>query len=176
MGKGAINDPTTVWPDIIRRMRRDGHQIGSHTWSHQKLTEISETQFRRQMLYNEVALADLLGDFPTYMRPPHSMSNGVTDAWLGELGYHVAYFDLNTLGYEKDDAELIQGSKDIWDRRVETLDPVTESVLHIEHDPLFQTVYNLTEYTLESLVRNGFRAVTIGECLGDPEENWYRSL
>jgi peptidoglycan/xylan/chitin deacetylase (PgdA/CDA1 family) len=176
MGKGAINDPSTPWPALIRRMLTDGHQIASHTWSHQKLTEISELQFRRQIHFNEIALADLLGFFPTYMRPPHSMSNATTDAWLAELGYHIAYFDLNTRGYENDDPNLIQTSKDIWDTRVENLNPVTGSVLQIEHDPLYQPVYNLTEYVLDSLFRNEFKSVTIGECLGDPPENWYRNV
>lgn len=174
LGKGAINDASTPWPDLIRRMDATGHQIASHTWSHQKLTQISEAQFRRQMLYNEVALADLLGRFPTYMRPPHSLSSPTTDAWLGELGYHVIYFDLNTRGYELDSPDLIQGAKDIWDARVE--DPETKSVLGIEHDPVFQSVYNLTAYMLDSLQRNGLRAVTVGECLGDAPENWYREV
>ncbi|KAG9251643.1 putative chitin deacetylase [Emericellopsis atlantica] len=176
MGKGAMNDPSTPWPALIRRMIDEGHQIGSHTWSHQKLTEITAAQFQNQMIFNEIALADLLGYFPTYMRPPHSMSDATTDAWLADLGYHVTYFDLNTLGYENDDATLIQNSKDIWDRRVEPLDPASASVLHIEHDPLYQTVHNLTEYVLQSLVRNDFRSVPVGECLGDPRENWYRKV
>lgn len=176
MGKGAINDPDTPWPALIRRMAAEGHQIGSHTWSHQKLTEISVAQFQKQIIFNEIALADLLGYFPTYIRPPHSMSNATTDRWLADLGYHVTYFDLNTLGYENDDPNLIQNSKNIWDNRVESLDPLSNSVLQIEHDPLYQSVYNLTEYTLKSLFRNNFKSVTVGECLGDPKENWYRKI
>lgn len=183
MGKGAINDPLTTWPATIRRMFSSGHQIASHTWSHQKLTELTETQFRRQILYNEIALADLLeGRFPTYMRPPHSMSDAITDAWLSELGYHVTYFDLNTRGYENDNAESIERSVEIWDGRwaLETgdgsLGSGRGSVLQIEHDPLFYAVYNLTGHILESTRGSGFRFVPVGECLGDPQENWYRTV
>lgn len=128
------------------------------------------------MLYNEIAIADLLGYFPTYMRPPHSMSNDQTDGWLADLGYHITYFDLNTRGYENDDANLIQKSKDIWDERFNGLDPATSSVLQIEHDNVYQGVYNLTEHVLKSIQGSGFKTVTVGECLGDPKENWYRSL
>lgn len=110
------------------------------------------------------------------MRPPHSLSDATTDGWLAELGYHVTYFDLNTRGYENDDAALIQKSRDIWDERVEDLDPRSSSVLQIEHDPVFHSVYSLTTHMLESLFRNGFKAVTVGECLGDPKENWYRKV
>ncbi|CCF38246.1 chitin binding protein, partial [Colletotrichum higginsianum] len=67
-------------------------------------------------------------------------------------------------------------SKDIWDSKVEGKSPANNKWLHIEHDPVYQTVYNLTDHMLESLFRNGFRSVTVGDCLNDPKENWYRSV
>lgn len=155
-------------------MVRDGHQIASHTWTHQRLTTLSKQKFRNQVLFNEIALADILGFFPTYLRPPYSASNDTTDAWLGELGYHVTYFNLDTEGYLHDEPGLIQESKDIWDDAVEGQEPVDTKWLGIKHDTVFQSVKNLTEHMLDSLFRNGFKSVTVGECLGDPKENWYR--
>ncbi|KAH6894715.1 hypothetical protein B0T10DRAFT_258913 [Thelonectria olida] len=176
LGKGAINDPTTPWPALIKRMVNEGHQIASHTWSHQRLTTLSKAKFWNQMIFNEIAFADLLGYFPTYMRPPYSASNTTTDAWLGELGYHITYFNLDTEGYLHDSASTIQTSKDIWDAAVEGKDPTTTKWLEIEHDPVYQSVHNLTEHMLKSLKANGFNSVTVGECLGDAKANWYRSV
>ncbi|KAL2677308.1 hypothetical protein Neosp_011077 [[Neocosmospora] mangrovei] len=176
LGKGAINDPDTAWPALIRRMIRDGHQVASHTWSHQRLTTLSRSKFWNQMIYNEIAIADILGYFPTYMRPPYSASNEDTDAWLDELGYHITYFNLDTEGYLHDSPNMIDASKAIWDNTVEGKDPDTNRWLHIDHDPVYQTVYNLTEHMLQSIQSNGFRAVTVGECLQDPKDNWYRKL
>ncbi|WZH45937.1 Bifunctional xylanase deacetylase [Fusarium acuminatum] len=174
LGKGAINDAATPWPGLIRRMIKDGHQIASHTWSHQRLTTLSRAKFWNQMIFNEIAFADILGYFPTYMRPPYSASNATTDAWLGELGYHVTYFNLDTEGYLHDSPNTISTSKAIWDSTVEGRSPSSNTWLHIEHDPVYQSVYNLTEYMLKSLTRNKFSAVTVGECLQDPKANWYR--
>ena len=157
-------------------MVRDGHQVASHTWSHQRLTEINDDNLRRQIVYNEIALADILGMFPTYMRPPYSASNAKVDKALGELGYHVAYFNLDTEGYLHNDPSEIQQSKDIWDHNVQSRDPKSTKWLQIEHDPVYQSVYNLTEYMLKSLFANDFRPVTVGECLKDPRENWYRHV
>ncbi|KAK1726336.1 polysaccharide deacetylase [Colletotrichum acutatum] len=176
LGKGKINDPTTNWPALIRRMIAEGHQIASHTWSHQRLTTISAEKFRNQMIYNEIAFADLLGYFPTYMRPPYSACDATCEGYLNDLGYHITYFNLDTEGYLHDSADLIQDSKDIWDENVEGKDVATTKWLQIEHDPVYQSVYNLTDHMLESLFRNGFKSVTVGECLDDPQENWYRSV
>ncbi|KAG5743918.1 hypothetical protein H9Q70_013376 [Fusarium xylarioides] len=176
LGKGAIDDPDTPWPGLIRRMVRDGHQIASHTWSHQRLTTLSRSKFWNQMIYNEIAFADILGYFPTYMRPPYSASNTTTDAWLNELGYHITYFNLDTEGYLHDSPNMISTSKQIWDNTVEGRSPATNKWLHIEHDPVYQTVYNLTEYMLRSIRRNNFTAVTVGQCLQDAPSNWYRTV
>ncbi|KAJ3483374.1 hypothetical protein NLG97_g7321 [Lecanicillium saksenae] len=176
LGKGTINDPAHSWGRLIKRMTASGHQIASHTWSHQRLTTLSRKHFLDQIHFNEVALADLLGFFPTYLRPPYSASNDMTDRWLGELGYHVTYFNLDTEGYLHDSPDMIQESKDIWDDAVEKQDPKNTKWLQIEHDTVFQSVYNFTEYALQSLFRNGFRSVTVGECLKDAPENWYRKV
>jgi len=56
-----------------------------------------------------------------------------------------------------------------------TSDPEQDAFLQIEHDIHQQVVYNLTDYILTSLFSNGYRAVTVGECLGDPVANWYRN-
>lgn len=110
-----------------------------------------------------------------FSRPPYSICPAACQSQLAQLGYHVIYFDLDTEGYLHDDAGQIQTSKDIWDEAVEGADPCRASYLQIEHDIHAQTVYNLTDHVLASLFRNGFRSVTVGECLGDPPENWYRA-
>lgn len=155
-------------------MKADGHQIASHTWSHQRLPTLGKTLLRQQIIYNEIALADILGFFPTYMRPPYSASNEDVDRWLGELGYHVTYFDLDTQGYLHDSEDEIETCKNIVDKAFGSRDAETESYLHIEHDTVYETVSTLVSYTIDTLYHAGFTAVTVGECLDDPEENWYR--
>lgn len=156
-------------------MHAEGHQIGSHTWSHQNASQLTTTQFSNQMIWNEIALNSILGFFPTYMRPPYSICEESCQSILTSLGYHTIYFDLDTEGYLHDDEAQIQTSKDIWDDAIDGSDPSEDSFLQIEHDIHYQTVYNLTDYILTSLLENGYRAVTVGECLGDPAENWYRN-
>ena len=53
-------------------MHAEGHQIGSHTWSHENASALTNNQFTNQMVWNEIAFNSILGFFPTYMRsvPP----------------------------------------------------------------------------------------------------------
>lgn len=88
-GKGQIENAGTGYPAIIQRMIADGHQVGSHTWSHQDLATLTATQRHDQIVWNEMALVDILGFFPTYLRPPYTDWNQAALNDLLALGYHV---------------------------------------------------------------------------------------
>jgi peptidoglycan/xylan/chitin deacetylase (PgdA/CDA1 family) len=44
------------------------------------------------MWKNEMALRNILGFFPTYMRPPYSACSAGCEEDMKELGYHITYF------------------------------------------------------------------------------------
>lgn len=175
-GKGSIDDPDLPWGDLIRRMQRSGHQIASHTWTHQDLSKITHEQRMEQILKNEMALRNVLGAFPTYMRPPYSscLPESGCLADLGELGYHIVLYDIDTSDYSHDSPGAIQVSKDIFNDALAPWKASEKSWMIIAHDVHEQTVHNLTEHMLREIEDHGYRAVTVGQCLNDPEEFWYR--
>jgi hypothetical protein len=95
LGKGAIDQK---WTAVIKRMIAEGHQVASHTWSHQDLSVITEQQRYDQMVKNEMAFRNIIGKYPTYMRPPYSSCNAACQGVMKALGYVVSYFDLDTDG------------------------------------------------------------------------------
>jgi hypothetical protein len=121
-----------------------------------------------------MAFRNVIGMIPTYMRPPYSECSQACSDRLAAMGYHVTYFDLDTQGYLNDSPMLIQNSKDIWMNTINSVDPASSKFLEIEHDIHSQTVYNLTEFMLQTMQAGFGTSVTVGECLNDPPENWYR--
>ncbi|TDZ21906.1 Chitin deacetylase [Colletotrichum orbiculare MAFF 240422] len=173
--KGEIDDASLPWVNIIKRMYNEGHQIASHTWSHADLCKITSAQRRDEMYKLEMALRNIIGVFPTYMRPPYSSCTaecGCEDD-MAALGYSVIYFDLDTADYLHDSPTEIQQSKTIVDQAVAAKPAQSDNFLVIGHDIHQQTVYNLTEYMLQKF--QGKNMVTLGDCLGDPKGNWYRA-
>ncbi|KAL5114416.1 hypothetical protein ACEQ8H_007671 [Pleosporales sp. CAS-2024a] len=175
--KGEI-DITPEFVSDIKRMDAEGHQIASHTWTHLDLSAISQIDRKNQMWKNEMALRNIVGKIPTYMRPPYSSCTGQCETDMADLGYHVIYFDVDTDDYEQDSPTLIQNSKN-WFLGNITANGATAAGgatwLDIQHDIHDQTANNLTEYMLQTITRLGYRSVTVGECLGDPVANWYRT-
>lgn len=172
---------------MLRRMHAAGHQIASHTWGHQSLgsgaavqgqDELTPQQRLDQMYNNEIALNNVLGFFPTYMRPPYSdcdAESGCQNA-MSDLGYHIVYFDFDTEGYLNSEPNRIELSEAIFDSQVDTRSPASGSWLNIEHDIHEPVAHQLTEYIVRGALERGWKLVTVGECLGDPQENWYRTV
>jgi hypothetical protein len=147
------------------------------------------------MYKNEMALRNIIGVFPTYMRPPYSSCTAACgcEADLQELGYHITYFvilvtslavyimlispskDLDTQDYLNDSPTLIQNSKNIFDAALQGKSVYTADFLVIAHDIHNQTSNVLVEYMLKGILAKGYNPVTVGDCLGDPKANWYRT-
>ncbi|KAJ9158159.1 Glycoside hydrolase/deacetylase [Coniochaeta hoffmannii] len=175
-GRGRVDDPARPWPDMLRRMRAAGHQIGSHGWRHIDVSRASpEARFEEVVRLEEALAAVLGGVWPTYFRPPFaSCDTAGCLADLGELGYHVVNFDVDTKDYEHDSPDGIGMSMDgfaagVWGS------PEDSAYMVLAHDVYAQTTEALVPFMLDTLAERGFRMVTVGECLGDPAENWYRS-
>lgn len=173
LGKGSI-DVTAPYPDLIRRMINEGHQVASHTFSHYNLDDLTTTQRNDQLVKNERVIANILGFYPTYLRPPYSGCQTSTGCQtdVSALGYHRVYFDFDTDDYLNDSPTLIQRSKDMIDLNLKKLVD-GKDILSIQHDINRQGA-NLTDYYFKLIVSKGWKGVTVGECLQDDPVNWYR--
>jgi peptidoglycan/xylan/chitin deacetylase (PgdA/CDA1 family) len=160
-------------------MDAEGHQVASHTWTHLDLSAITETERKDQMYKLEMAVRNILGKFPTYMRPPYSSCTAASgcEKTMADLGYHVTYFDVDTDDYNQLSFTKIQNSKNWFKGNITAggAQAATSDWLSIAHDIHETTAYSLVEYMLQTLTSAGYKAVTVGECLGDPVANWYRS-
>lgn len=79
------------------------------------------------------------------------------------------------LDFDSNSPELIQNSKDLFVASMKNTTNSQVMYITLNHDIRLQTAYNLTDFMLNYLVTNDFpKSVTVGECLDDPVENWYR--
>ncbi len=48
-------------PDLVRRIAAEGHEVGSHTWSHRKISRLTPAQFREELRSSKAILEDVSG-------------------------------------------------------------------------------------------------------------------
>ncbi|KAI1134893.1 carbohydrate esterase family 4 protein [Hypoxylon sp. FL0543] len=170
-----INDESTDWPEVIFEMYARGHQLASHTWTHKHLEQIGHRGVFEEMVYNELASYDTFGRVPTYMRPPYGVwRDKEVNEDIDVLGYHIIMYNIDTKDYMHNDRDAIQASVDIFN------DAVSEggngSYIVLMHDIHKWTALKLLPAVLETIEQRGYKAVTVGECLNDEPDNWYRRV
>lgn len=177
---GSVDDPETPWPALLRRMHAEGHQIGSHTWDHADLSVASEHLRDQEIVFNEMAIRNVLGLIPAYLRPPYAScthESGCLDD-LRTRGYHIINYDIDTIDYNHDDPSAIQWSKDHFADELSRSgynQPGSQAGhIVLSHDTKHETAASLIGFMLSTLRDLGYRGATVAECLGDPRENWYR--
>ncbi|CAG7962524.1 unnamed protein product [Penicillium nalgiovense] len=187
-------------PDVVQRTLAEGHQLGSHTfvdtthwpilsslpqpspvqaptytnqitrWNHPSLDTLPYEEIVQQMTLLEETFMGILGFFPTYMRPPFLRHTPVVLGAMADLGYHVIGASVDTKDYENDNPDTNWVSFEKFLREVDA-----GGTIVLAHDSHQHTVEILVDNMLADVERRGLSPVTVGECLGDPSEYWYRT-
>ncbi|KAJ5549831.1 hypothetical protein N7461_004529, partial [Penicillium sp. DV-2018c] len=163
--KGSIE----TFSELVQRASNEGHQLGSHTYNHASLDTLSYEEILHEMTALEEAFTNILGCFPTYMRLPFLRHSPVVLAAMADLRYHVIGASVDTKDYEHDDPVSNWISFEKFKAEVEAGGSIV-----LAHDAHRYTVELLVGNMLEEVKRRGLIPVTVGECLGDSVENWYR--
>jgi cellulose synthase/poly-beta-1,6-N-acetylglucosamine synthase-like glycosyltransferase/peptidoglycan/xylan/chitin deacetylase (PgdA/CDA1 family)/spore germination protein YaaH len=58
---------------LMKRVVREGHEIGNHTWTHPDISEISNRQLDLELKLTERLFESKLGIQPLYFRPPYDI-------------------------------------------------------------------------------------------------------
>jgi peptidoglycan/xylan/chitin deacetylase (PgdA/CDA1 family) len=65
-----IGERVREHPDLVKRIVAEGHEVGSHTLTHPRLTEIEEDEVRAEIQGGQDAVEEILGSAPRLFRAP----------------------------------------------------------------------------------------------------------
>jgi len=68
------------WPEITRRLVRDGFEIGNHTFTHANLAALPDWEASAQIGATESAIAGVAGFRPRLVRPPYASTTSAVSA------------------------------------------------------------------------------------------------
>lgn len=92
-------------PDAVRRMVGEGHEVGSHGWSHRSLWLCGPRRTAEEIDRAHATLAELAGREPRYFRPPWGMVNAAMFAALRRRGERCVFWSIQPEGLRAVGAE-----------------------------------------------------------------------
>ena len=92
-----VGDNIRKYPEIAEAVRRDGHSIGSHTFSHLQGLKTATGLFLEDVAKGAAAA----GDTPLF-RPPHGLLKPAQWRRLKRQGYRIVFFDVVSRDYDSE--------------------------------------------------------------------------
>lgn len=83
---------------IIERIAAEGHQIGNHSYSHARLTQLGAAQIEQEIKQTEALIGSLDKGIKLF-RPPFGFHNALVDRTVGALGYKLVLWNVSSLDW-----------------------------------------------------------------------------
>lgn len=141
---------------ILRRMVAAGHEIGNHSWSHPRLSTLSDAALLAEIDQTGSAVADAVGRVPVLIRPPYGDITPTQYRLLREARH------LRTVMWSVDPEDWRRPSPEQYSRRISG--QVHNGAIVLSHDIIASTIEAMP-VTLDSLIERGFAFVTLSELL-----------
>lgn len=115
-------------PDLVKRMVKDGHTIGNHSYGHPNMARLSANEMNEEWQKFDDALRDLTGVKRTYYaRPPEGIFNEEVLRVGNEAGYRHMFWSIAFKDWLKDER---RGADYAYNALMEQLHPGAVILMH----------------------------------------------
>lgn len=95
-------------PRIVRRMRMEGHAIGSHGYYHRVITAEPKAQLRDELERADRAIYRASGVRPVLYRPPEGRVAPTELAWIQQWGHPIVMWTIDSQDWKAQSAAMIE--------------------------------------------------------------------
>ena len=75
------------YPEIVKKIHEGGHLIGTHSYEHVNLSNLTDAAAIEQVDKTNAAIHEIIGEFPEYIRPPFG-------CWKPNLDYETTMIEV----------------------------------------------------------------------------------
>ncbi|MER7057792.1 polysaccharide deacetylase family protein [Streptomyces sp. NPDC000351] len=155
LGKRHID----TYPELVRRMADEGHEVANHTWTHKILTDAEPDEIREELERPNKEIERLTGKRPTLMRPPQGRTDDTVNEISRELGLAEVLWSVTAKDYKTNDSDLIT------ERVLEQSSRDGIILLHDIYDGTVPAVPGI----IDALKKRGYVFVTVPQLLAPGE-------
>ncbi|CAA9237940.1 MAG: Peptidoglycan N-acetylglucosamine deacetylase [uncultured Chthoniobacterales bacterium] len=152
----VIGQNAVEYPDIMKRIVREGHELANHSWSHPNLGKMGDDGVRTQLQKTDEAIEAAAGKRTTLMRPPYGSITPRQKQWMYEtFGYKTIIWDVDPFDWRRPGPGVIR------DRIVNQTQPGSIILAHDIHPGTIEAMPD----TFDQLTAKGFKFATVSELL-----------
>lgn len=147
-----IGELIEQYPDIVRRVKEEGHIIGNHTYHHVDITKVSDAKAREEIERTREIVQKTVGQDTEYVRPPFGV-------WQKKLEEEIDVFPVM---WSVDPLDWTTENVDEIVNRVVT--KVKENDIILLHD-CYRSSVEAALRIIDILQKEGYEFVTVDELI-----------
>jgi len=144
------------YPGLARRVAREGHDVGSHSWSHPAFRELKAKAIRREINRGRQAVEKATGHRTAWIRPPYGSMDPLAWEQVRELKVHAVLWDVDSRDWSKPGVRRIEKTV------MRQVRPGSVILFHDGGGKRAQTIRALPQ-VIKSLRKKGYQFVTVDE-------------
>jgi len=152
-----IGERAARHPQLVERIRADGHELGNHLWSDESSSALPRAEFERQLLAVDALIAP--GTTPRWFRPGHGVCTRDQIELARSHGYRCCLVSVYSHDFALRNANWISST---------TLFEVFSGAIIVLHDGAEErkAVIPAADTVLRQLAERGFRCVSVSTLVG----------
>lgn len=162
----VLGSQVEKYPEIVKRAALESHEIGNHTWKHDRLTSLPSKAARKDLDKTNRMIEKASGTAPTLLRPPYGSTNKKVAKVAKQSGLAVILWDVDSRDWEhRDPKKTVKEANAAQDGSI--------ILLHDIHDSTIGAVPNV----IKALRKQGFSFVTVSDLVAGakPGESHFRA-
>jgi len=150
-----IGENIEKYPEVVKQIYAEGHDIGNHGYSHQYMTQLKKYELKNEIIKTSKCLANL-GIECRLFRPPYGAIQYKFLPLIWKLGFTIVMWSIDTRDFEsKSAADVIERVEKAGLRGGDLL------LLHDESDVTIDAVRTICD----KAIANGLKFVKASEML-----------
>lgn len=95
------------YPDVVKKVIESNNFVAGHTFSHTKLTDLSEEEIEKEIIEANNLIEKITGNKPVYFRPPYGAINDNVINISQKLNLKIILWSLDTLDWANKESNVI---------------------------------------------------------------------
>ncbi|KAI8921480.1 hypothetical protein BC831DRAFT_515249 [Entophlyctis helioformis] len=159
----VVGSRVIQFPDTLKRINAEGHEIAIHTWSHAHLATLTNEEIVAEILFTARAIKEVVGVTPRFVRPPFGETDDRVRAVITALGFQSIMWNRDTLDGSGNTqvAALARG----WVQAMSNGTTPRVGVISLEHD-LYEAAVAQAPSVMTIVAADARVFKTVAECTG----------
>ena len=147
-----LGENVAKYPDVVKMVYDNRHEIGIHTWNHKELTKLSSDEIVSEIDKTASEIEKITGERPVLVRPPYG---SVKEKEKNAINNPLILWNIDSLDWKSRDKNKIVPL---------VLSDVQDGDIILLHD-IHSTTVPAVEEIVKYLVENDYQIITVSDML-----------